>query len=65
MVDKIIPSVLERKRNVTLWMMLIPSILMIATSGISNLFVRIIFQLLLFATQLLIVKTLLDDYFRV
>jgi nitrate reductase NapE component len=64
MVEKKIVSPIERKKNVTLFMIIVFSILLVATSGISNFLVRMLFQIILFIGQLLIVKTLLDDFYQ-
>ena len=53
----------NRKKTTTLFMIIVFSILLAATSGISGFFTRIIFQILLFAAQLAIVKALLDDFY--
>jgi hypothetical protein len=57
-------SVQERKKIVTLFMIIIFSMLLAATSGIANVITRLFFQVLLFFGQIVIVKTLLDDYYQ-
>lgn len=52
-----------KRKNITLFMIVIFSLLLVATSGIETLFTRILFQIILFVGQLVIVKSLLDDMY--
>jgi len=54
----------QRKKYVTLFMIMTPSVLLAASSGISNITVRLIFNIILFSLQLLILKTLFDDFWE-
>lgn len=54
----------EKKKNLTLFMIIVFSLLLAMTSSINGLGVRIWFQVILFFAQLVIVKTLLDDYYQ-
>lgn len=53
----------ERKKLITLFMIIVFSLLLGMTAYINNIFLRLWFQVILFISQLIIVKTLLDDYY--
>ena len=52
-----------RKKNTTLFMICIFSLLLAMSSGIEQFLTRLLFQIVLFGSQLMIVKTLLDDFY--
>jgi uncharacterized membrane protein len=54
----------QRKELITLFMIMIFSILLAATSGIDNTIVRWFFDALLFIGQLFVVKAILDDVYK-
>lgn len=51
------------KRMLTLFIILVPSVLLAMTAAISNFAVRIGFQVVLLFFQAVLVKNLLDDYY--
>ena len=51
------------KKALTIFLMIIPSLLLAMTSAIAEPFVRISFQGILLFFQLVIFKNLLDDYY--
>jgi len=53
----------NKRKNITLFMIVIFSLLLGATSGIESIFTRFLFQIILFVGQLVIVKSLLDDMY--
>ncbi|HEY0090437.1 MAG TPA: hypothetical protein VGB37_16425 [Candidatus Lokiarchaeia archaeon] len=57
-------TALEKKKRLTLYMIIIFSVLLVATTEIKVMLTRIIFQIILFSSQLLIVKSLLDDVYQ-
>jgi len=55
----------EKRKNITLFMIIVFSILLAMTTGIQMLFTRLLFQIILFIAQLIVVKGLLDDVYSV
>jgi len=53
----------ERKKTVTLFMIIIFSLLIAMTTYIDNWLMRLWFQVILFFAQLIIVWTILEDYY--
>ena len=51
------------KKALTIFLMIIPSLLLAMTSAIPEIFARISFQTILLFFQLVIFKNLLDDYY--
>lgn len=51
------------KKALTIFLMIIPSLLLAMTSSIDEVFARISFQGILLFFQLVIFKNLLDDYY--
>jgi len=60
---KKILAVTEKRKRLTMWMIVVFSILLAMTSGIEQFLTRLLFQIVLFSTQLLIVKSLLEDVY--
>ena len=58
------PSATTKKKNVTLAMIIIFSIILVATTAIGDFLIRSIIQIVAFVGQLLVVKALLDDYYQ-
>lgn len=58
-----IPTPKEKKKNITLFMIMVFSLLLGMTTGIENFLVRTLFQIIVFVGQLLITKALLDDFY--
>ena len=56
-------AVTEKRKRLTMWMIVVFSILLAMTSGIEQFLTRLLFQIVLFSTQLLIVKSLLEDVY--
>jgi len=57
-------TTIEKKKRLTMWMIIVFSILLAMTSGIEQFLTRLLFQIVLFSTQVLIVKSLLDDIYQ-
>jgi len=57
------PSANERKKTITLFMVIVFSLLMVMSAYIPNWFIQVWFQVILFIAQLVILKALLDDYY--
>ena len=53
-----------KKKYLTFFIIIIFSVLLAMASGIPAVFTRILFQIVLFCAQLLIVKSLLDDLYQ-
>lgn len=51
------------KRMLTLFIMLVPGLMLAMTSAINDGIIRITFQLVLLLLQYVLVKNLLDDYY--
>lgn len=59
-----IKSSTQIKKNVTMTMIIVFSIILAATAGITNFLVRGIVQIIAFIGQLVVIKALLDDFYR-
>lgn len=53
----------ERKKMITLFMIIVFSLLIAMSAYIDNWVMKLWFQIILFVSQLVIVKALLDDYY--
>jgi len=53
----------KRKQFITFFMIMIFSVLLAGTAGIKDIFIRLLFQLLLLSGQIVIVKTIIEDYY--
>ena len=53
----------EKKKYMTLFMIIVFSILLAMTTGITTLLTRFLYQVILFIAQLVVVKVLLDDFY--
>ncbi|MFI5405073.1 MAG: hypothetical protein ACHQ1D_01025 [Nitrososphaerales archaeon] len=53
----------RNKKVLTLFIMMIPPLLLAMTSAIPSLPIRVGFQLVLFVFQYVLIKNLLDDYY--
>lgn len=51
------------KKMLTIFLMILPSLLIAMTASITNIIVRLGFQIVLLLFQLVIFKNLLDDYY--
>ena len=63
MVKKDKKKIKKDKKALTIFLMIIPSLLLAMTSVIGEAFARISFQCILLFFQLVIFKNLLDDYY--
>ena len=54
---------MAKKKNLTFFLLIIPTFLMALTASIEEIFVRIGIQAVLFILQIVLVKNLLDDYY--
>jgi hypothetical protein len=58
-----LPTKKKDKKMLTIFLMILPSLLIAMTSAISELVVRLGFQIVLLMFQSVIFKNLLDDYY--
>ena len=54
----------ERKKDLTLFMIMVFSVLLAMTTAVESWWTRLLFQIILLSSQLLILKNLLDDYYN-
>jgi hypothetical protein len=54
----------DKKKFLTLFIILIPSLLLAMTSAIDSQYVRLFFQVVLIISQTVTLKSLLDDYYE-
>jgi hypothetical protein len=52
------------KKVLTIFLFMIPSLLLAMSSAIETLFVRLIFQIVLIFLQLVLLNNMLDDYYK-
>ena len=62
--EKKILSSVEKRKRITFTMIITFSILLAMTSGIGDFLTRNLFQLVTFVGQIIVVKALLDDFYR-
>lgn len=62
-IKEILTPPAERKKTITLFMIIVFSLLIAMSAYIDNFILKLWFQIILFISQLIIVKALLDDYY--
>lgn len=58
-----LPTVMEKKKFITLFMIIVFSLLLVMSAYIENYVMRLWFQAILFIAQLVIVNAILTDYY--
>lgn len=53
-----------KKYGLTLFILIIPSLLLAMTSAVTDLWIRIFFQVVLLLLQMVMIKNMLDDYYN-
>jgi hypothetical protein len=59
-----LPSTSEKKKTVTLFLISVFSLLLVMAAYLENFYMKWLFQAILFISQLIILKSLLDDYYN-